>query len=100
MSLLARLAALETRRPPPQPPVDEEGPRRLPLQLRRDWPADRQRLALQLIVDEVHGYVCAEHPVTIVLVGEPEPAPSRCGACGEWNMIAVPAFPVVGGHGA
>ena len=95
MNMLARLAALEARRPLPQPPADEPGPRRLPMQLHRDWPAERQREALQLIVDEVHGYVCADHPVTIVLVGEPEPAPSRCRACGDWNMIAVPVHPAV-----
>ena len=95
MRLFARLAALEARRPPPRPPVDEAGPRRLPMQLHRDWPAERQHEALQLIVDEVHGYVCAVHPVSIVLAGEPEPTPSRCDACGDWNMFAVPAFPVV-----
>ncbi len=96
MSFLARLAALERRRPRAAlPPVRDDGSHRLAMQLHREWPAPRQREALQLIVDEVHGYVCAEHPVAIVLAGEAEPVPSRCRACGEWNMIAVPSFPAV-----
>ena len=93
MNLAARLAALQGRIPPPTTSVHDTGPQRLPMQLHRDGPAERQREALQLIVDEVHGYICAVHPVTIVLAGEPKPTPSRCSACGTWNMLAVPVHP-------
>ena len=92
MNLLARLAALEHRRPRAAPP-DDDGPRRYALQLRRDWSPEQQREALQLIVDEVHGYVCADHPVAIILSGERAPAPVRCAACHSWNVIAAPAPP-------
>ena len=95
MTFIARLAALEQWLPPPTSPSDEAGPLRLPMQLHREWPLEQQREALERIMDEVDGYVCAEHPVSIVLAGEPAPAPRRCRACGGWNMIAMPTFPVV-----